>query len=447
MAPNKSPGSGYVVVEFKLAAPRPHSNLRPPRNSQEMRVLIIAGVLLVIAAAAYSHSIPRAGCAISINQNLPDPQALVINPQGTFDIFGFFLPQSGDIVTFDVGQEVLFACPGATLNVTGTAELLANCVDGTTFQQADGTQHDFSQLGCTKLPFHTYQDTGRLCGRPDQIYPIYAFGFELSNGDFYNLYEVCFDPANGNTRYSVFTQTPEIRGYQSGYPRPSSFIQGPFYYNGFDIYQAYTRDNQTAAIANIVGSMDLALQYVNQSFDSSFYLARGHLAAKADYVYGAHQRATFWYLNVAPQWQTFNEANWAQLEYDCRTYAGQRSSPLKVFTGTHGQSVLPDINGDLQPLYLGLDPNNNAIVHVPEIFWKVLYDPQTQEGVAFVGSNNPYLENPPGFIKCTDVCDQLTWLLWDPKNVTSGLSYCCEVNELAQTILEIPELTVSGLLT
>jgi DNA/RNA non-specific endonuclease len=96
-------------------------------------------------------------------------------------------------------------------------------------------------------------------------------------------------------RYSLFVHTPEIGGYQSGYPRPSGFIQGPFYPEGLDIYQAYTRDDQTAIIADIVGSLDLAMQYVNQSFDSSFYLARGHLAAKADYVYGAHQRSTFWY--------------------------------------------------------------------------------------------------------------------------------------------------------
>jgi hypothetical protein len=69
------------------------------------------------------------------------------------------------------------------------------------------------------------------------------------------------------------------------------------------------------------------------------------------------------------------------------------------------------------------------------------------EGVAFVGSNNPYLDNPPGFVKCTNVCDQITWLTWDPTNVTAGLSYCCEVNELAATVLEVPDLTVTGLLT
>jgi DNA/RNA endonuclease G (NUC1) len=77
------------------------------------------------------------------------------------------------------------------------------------------------------------------------------------------------------------------------------------------------------------------------------------------------------YLNVAPQWQTFNEANWAQLEYDVRTYSSQRTEPLMVFTGTHGQCVLPDVDGNLQPLYLAVDVNNNPIVHVPEIYWKV----------------------------------------------------------------------------
>jgi hypothetical protein len=67
--------------------------------------------------------------------------------------------------------------------------------------------------------------------------------------------------------------------------------------------------------------------------------------------------------------------------------------------------------------------------------------------VAFVGSNNPYLDNPPGFVKCTNVCDQISWLNWEPENVTAGLSYCCDVNELKASVLELPDITVTGLLT
>jgi hypothetical protein len=109
------------------------------------------------------------GCSFTINQDLPDPQALVINPEGSLDIFGFYLPQSDDIVSLDVGQQVLFACPGSVLNVTNTPEILATCVDGRIFRLPDGSDHDFSTLGCTMLPFHTYKDTGRLCGRPDEV--------------------------------------------------------------------------------------------------------------------------------------------------------------------------------------------------------------------------------------------------------------------------------------
>jgi hypothetical protein len=109
------------------------------------------------------------GCSFAINEDLPDPQALVINPEGSLDIFGFYLPQSNDIVSVDVGQQVLFACPGSVLNVTNTPETLATCVDGRIFRLPDGSDHDFSTLGCTMLPFHTYKDTGRLCGRPDEV--------------------------------------------------------------------------------------------------------------------------------------------------------------------------------------------------------------------------------------------------------------------------------------
>jgi len=109
----------------------------------------------------------------------------VIDPEGSFDIFGFFLPQSGDLVTFDVGQQVLFACPGAVLNVTATPEVVATCVDGSTFSLSDGSEHDFSLLGCTNLPFHTFRDTGRLCGRPDEVRQIIKLRFRIYLKHFY----------------------------------------------------------------------------------------------------------------------------------------------------------------------------------------------------------------------------------------------------------------------
>ncbi len=44
--------------------------------------------------------------------------------------------------------------------------------------------------------------------------------------------------------------------------------------------------------------------------DKKDYMARGHLAPDADFVYESFQDATYYYFNAAPQWQSINNGNW-----------------------------------------------------------------------------------------------------------------------------------------
>jgi hypothetical protein len=74
-----------------------------------------------------------ADCTWSINNDLPTNQALYINPSGPKNLLGFWLPQSGDIVTVPEGGEVLFACPGGTLGSTGEESALLTCAGGKSF--------------------------------------------------------------------------------------------------------------------------------------------------------------------------------------------------------------------------------------------------------------------------------------------------------------------------
>lgn len=58
----------------------------------------------------------------------------------------------------------------------------------------------------------------------------------------------------------------------------------------------------------IVGSAELAAQYINVSIDH--YLARGHLAPDGDFIDAASQDASYYFMNTAPQFQSFNNGNW-----------------------------------------------------------------------------------------------------------------------------------------
>lgn len=157
--------------------------------------------------------------------------------------------------------------------------------------------------------------------------------------------------------------------------------------------------------------------------------------------------ATFWYTNASPQWQTFNGNNWNSLENDCRSFAGRINVNLDVYTGTWGSATLPDINNNEQTLYLNVNGNYRQMP-VPQIFWKVLYNPATQAGVAFIGLNNPY-QDPSTIsrdIRCTDICSQISWLTWTQKDIIKGYSYCCEVNDFRNAFPDLPSFPVSSLL-
>ena len=51
------------------------------------------------------------------------------------------------------------------------------------------------------------------------------------------------------------------------------------------------------------------------------FLARGHLSPHADFIEEPEQDATYYFFNVAPQFQKFNNNNWRQLEEFTRKMA------------------------------------------------------------------------------------------------------------------------------
>lgn len=203
----------------------------------------------------------------------------------------------------------------------------------------------------------------------------------------------------------------------------------------------YKFGNQLNTIARILDSTELAKERLNQSVQ---FLSRGHMAAKTDFVYGALQRLTFWYLNTAPQWQTFNGGNWNTLEMDVRSFATSRRLDLDVYTGVHGQMTMEDVRGKQQPVHLHVD---RAIVSVPKFYWKVIYDPLSKRGTAFVGLNDPFIKSITKDIYiCEDISYKIEWLKWRRHHITDGISYACTVDDLRKAVPTVPAFDVIGIL-
>jgi len=406
----------------------------------------VAGVLLVINFFNVNHAKSvTLGCSISINNDLPKPQPLLLIPGGSRDGRGFYLPERADgIVTLATGQKILLACPGNTNGFRNTnIELrtaMATCHFGTTFS-VNFVSYNFSNFACRSYPFPIARYSGSTCydGTKRHI----EIGFQVE-ADFYKIIDICFDDVLYTTLYVKATIVSGIAGFQVGIREPS-FIEDSFF-PGMSVDSLYTQKTQRQTISGLLGSTQLGDQFIVPSTD--YFLARGHYAANADFVYGSQHRATFHFVNVSPQWQTFNGGNWEALESSVRAFADKKKLDLVVYTGTYGVATLPNVNGTETELYLYVDSNNNKAIPVPKFYWKAVYDPKSQAGVVFVGINNPYVSNPQGdYLICTDVCSKISWIQWDQKNIKRGYSYCCEVDDFRSKIKSLPDFPVSGLFT
>ena len=115
--------------------------------------------------------------------------------------------------------------------------------------------------------------------------------------------------------------------------------------------------------------------------------AQGHLSPDAGFIYNVEQDATYYFLNVAPQFQSFNNGNWKSLEINTRDLATKYYKPdkncsnqmsyfqslgrdISVYSGTHGVLEFPDVNNNRQQIYL----YNKEYIPAPLYYWKVIQD-------------------------------------------------------------------------
>lgn len=88
------------------------------------------------------------------------------------------------------------------------------------------------------------------------------------------------------------------------------------------LYSTYfVQENQKKVIGEILG-VDTVPKYI----DSNKFLAKGHLCPDADMLMASWKLPTYFYINVAPQWQRINSGNWQKVEASVRTLASRVST-------------------------------------------------------------------------------------------------------------------------
>ncbi|XP_023321392.1 uncharacterized protein LOC111696065 [Eurytemora carolleeae] len=381
-------------------------------------------------------------CILNIDGALQYPPILA-------DLSGSFLLPEGDDISRNIpvpqGEVMQVSCPGSSFgfdNIWEDGPVYARCIEDSSFDvwtpDTEGEDRVFwEDMSCKSQPRDNTEILGS-CG-PSEENTLIRIGFQIADNQTTPTFTVCFDQTISRTLWVKHTLWDEISAQDHGNSRPD-FQKDSFY--DYDVDHAYSRNAQREEISKLVGSQELAEQYIEES--GNLFLARGHLAPNADFIFFSWMDSSFHFINVAPQWQTFNGLNWNSLENTVRNFIISRTFDAEIYTGTHGILELADVKGDMVDIYI-YDGNR---LPVPKFYWKIVLDPLQETGVAVIGVNNPHLtELPASYILCPPL-DNPTILegVKEPENLYKGYIYACRVEELAKVVEEIPSLPKVDLL-
>ncbi|KAJ8720978.1 hypothetical protein PYW08_006443 [Mythimna loreyi] len=403
-----------------------------------MRIIQRAFLLILCALNIQNGQKCRLNTRIHFEEPLP-----VIVKDGQLleptDSYGDIELNYGDTITLSCEGTTGLHHPNAKQHLTVAT---VTCEGGEMFKNDEWLNESsrFSHFKCTSPPEYKSKRTERTCYDKN---PVMEVGYSIGS-EFYPVYETCFNEAGLHPIYSKYTQKPYNSFYQTRVDRPYFLVDDIF---GFvPVNALFSPEGLKSSVEDRVGPV------INEYFTKHQQLSRGHLAAKTDFALAFGERASFHYLNCAPQWTGFNGGNWNTLEVDLRTHIHNAGYNTIIYTGTFGISQLHNEHGRLVDIHLHMDENNNPVIPVPMFFYKVVYEVSSKCGVVFIGINNPYFTQAEArnMFFCEDVCrDNLdfSWLSWHPNNADEGYTFCCTIDDFRRTVSHLPNFYVDGLLT
>ena len=342
----------------------------------------------------------------------------------------FLYPQRRNgIIVLNYNEEIeLFCSSRFVAPFNYTQFLIVKCTNDNLFK-AEGKTVPFSSFACTSYVPHLARRSNETCFNSSAIF---EFGFQIADGRFLPMMKMCHNEVQESTLWTQYPQIPANAGFQRTFQRPR-FTSGPMF-GGRNVDRLYIGVIQRQTIGGLIGPSRVEQLWNDEK---NLFLARGHLAARADFIYASQQRATFYIANVAPQWHSFNVGNWLALEISLRGYVADNNINTEIYTGTFGVQQLRDENRVLREIFLDFDRNRNGLIPAPVLYYKVVIEPISQRGIVFIGVNNPHTtieEIRSKYIICRDVSSLVTYINWKRNDLTQGFSYACEVEDFVQAI-------------
>ena len=212
-------------------------------------------------------------------------------------------------------------CPSARLKATGQKASAVACLgDGSSFEVDSGQSVPFGQLLCSRSIREKVRHTDETCGPSGGGGKVSEVGWEVEAAGgkrFLTQLSICHDGGPAATHFVRHViRGAHIAALNDDPGRPS-FKEGAGFYKSTSAGDAYKTSRQQTTLSGLIGSARTSQVFSR----TKSFLAKGHLAPDADFVWKEWQDATYYFANAAPQWQPFNNGNWKAIEAEVRHYA------------------------------------------------------------------------------------------------------------------------------
>lgn len=400
----------------------------------------------VIVDSAHAHTNPN--CSIDLDRAAPRYLPLFVS-RATGE---FLLPSPEKVgggrdvrrilsLAGSSSGEIVALCPGAKLKPTDAISSPVQCLESVDkkFRVGNGEGAvNFEDISCSKSIKEAIKKSEAVeaCGPDDNRGEMVHIGWQDADV-FRPQISVCHVRDAEHTHYENHTVYGEAIAARNTDPGRPNFKEGRGFFGHSSASTSYKLKTQEATLKSWLGGGEGARVFDRRA---QFFFSRGHLAPDADFIYKEWQDATYYFLNAAPQWQSFNGGNWVAVEAAVRDYARSAGSRLQVFTGTLGQLAMKNDAGRMTKIYLS--KGKKPYIPVPEFFWKAVYDPASDDAVVFVGLNNPHFQGDPSAEAsiCPDRCAEARWFFGFQSSIPKGFLYCCSYQEFAAAVPWVPRV-------
>ncbi|XP_039955319.1 uncharacterized protein LOC120771409 [Bactrocera tryoni] len=356
-------------------------------------------------------------CTITIPSDLPTPQPVILIQDALF--------RPTNVVTeVQENEEITLHCAGSGNIVVALNQQTATlkCQNGQFYSEEKDQEYALADLKCTHVPTSELLVTENACAEGAGVF--YEVGFQV-NDVFQSVFTICYDSENEHALYSRSLINGAAQSFKINDSTRRAFRADGMRFSTSATNTLYTNKNQIARFKTLFGT--------GQTFiNSTSFLARGHLAPDADFVFSYEQLATYYYANCAPEWQVVNAGNWVRVENAVRKLASSYGSDLLTFTSTLDVLELENpSNNQLIDIYL----DKTEVIPAPKWYYKVVMHPNLPIDIVFVTWNNPFANVFSEVQFCTNVCEKYGLSSSYYEEASRGYTYCCELNDFWTNVM------------